>query len=711
MQCVKWLFVCILLLVVMIVGGCDTTNGERLRYPMTAKVDTVDNYFGVQVPDPYRWLEDDHSEATREWVDAQNKVTQHYLSSIPYRTKISQRLTEVWNYPRMGVPFRKAGMRFYSRNNGLQNQNVWFVEKQGVIKELIDPNKLSSEGTTALTQLSVSSDGRYVAYAVSHGGSDWNEIYVKEIETGKQLDDHLLWVKFSDIAWRGNGFYYSRYPEPVHGQALTGENLNCRLYYHRLGTAQAADELVFEDADAPARGFFAQTTHNEQYLVVSVSESTSGNGVYWKDLMSSDALMIRAINKFDSDFIFVGHASGRLMFLTNYQAPRYRLVAIDPKQCQEADWTEIISQHPVDVMRDVSYVGGRLVARYEHDACSRVDVYALNGELLFPVQLPGPGTVEGFVGEPDDAHPFFSFSSFTHPAVICQYNLQENQSAIFYQTSLDFPFDQYETRQVFYKSADGTTIPMFLVHQKGLVPNGTHPVWLYGYGGFNISLTPWFDVKRLLWLENGGILAVPNLRGGGEYGEKWHQSGTLLQKQNVFDDYIAAAEYLISNDYTSAGRIVAQGGSNGGLLVAAVANQRPDLFGAMIPQVGVLDMLRYHKFTIGRYWAVDYGISEDSEEMFTYLMSYSPIHNVCSGVAYPPILVTTANHDDRVVPAHSFKYVATLQANYIGSNPILIRVDVNAGHGAGKPVAKTIDEWTDIYSFVFKAFNIQPCYK
>lgn len=695
-----------------VLWSCSMEKQSRLNYPLSVKGDTIDTYFGRPVADPYRWLEDDQSEQTKAWVEAQNKVTSDYLSTIPYRQQIHKRLTDIWNYPRMGVPFIQGGYYFYSRNNGLQNQNVYFVQRgeQGESREILDPNKLSEAGTVALSNFSVSKDGQYLGYGISTGGSDWNELFVKNIETNETLTDHLKWVKFSEIAWQGNGFYYSRYPQPKAGDQLKGENIDCQICFHRVGTPQSEDLLIYEDKVNRNWGFSAEVSEDEKYLVISVTESTSGNAVYYKDLSGSNSQMVKAVTSFDSDFIFVGHLNGKLLFLTNHSAPRYRLVGIDPKKPSVENWHEIISQHPTDVLQEVSSVGGQLFAVYQHDAHSQVVVCDATGKMLYPLELPGLGTVTGFYGEAKDSVTYYSFSSYTYPSVIYKYHIAENRSEVHYQTKIDFDLNNYETRQVFYKSQDGTSIPMFLVHKKGIKQDGKNPVWLYGYGGFNISLTPGFDVRRLVWLENGGIFAVANLRGGGEYGEAWHRAGTLLKKQNVFDDFVGAARYLIDEGYTSPKQIVAQGGSNGGLLIGAVVNQHPELFAAAFPQVGVLDMLRYHKFTIGRYWATDYGTSEQSEEMFTYLMSYSPLHNIRENIDYPPIMVTTADHDDRVVPAHSFKYIATMQEKYQGTNPVIIRIDINAGHGAGKPVSKLIDEWADVYSFAFKQLKMDVKY-
>ncbi|MFT3737862.1 MAG: prolyl oligopeptidase family serine peptidase [Breznakibacter sp.] len=690
--------------------ACTMTNERKLIYPVTAKVDTVDVYFGTQVADPYRWLEDDQSNETKAWVVAQNKLTDSVLSAIPYRVAINERLTKIWNFERMGIPFKKGGYYFFSKNNGLQNQSVVYIQKDlsATPEVILDPNTLSEKGTVALSGFSVSKDGKYFGYSLASAGSDWNEFFVKEISTDKMLDDHIKWVKFSGMEWHKDGFFYSRFPAPEKGDQLKGENKHNKVYYHRLGTSQEEDVLVYEDPSHPDWMYNVSLTDDEKYLVITVVESTTGNAVYFKDLSKPNSPVVKAVESFDNDFELVTHHNGMLVFLTNHNAPNYRLIGIDPKNPALTDAVEIIPAHEKDVLKSVSYVGGKVLANYTKDARSEIKVFDPAGKYLNDLELPSIGTAAGLYGGMDDQTTFYSFSSYTYPSVIYQYDVAGNKSEVFYQTQIDFDLSAYETDQVFYTSSDGTKVPMFVVHKKGIKLDGSHPVWLYGYGGFNISLNPSFDVRRLVWLENGGVYAVANLRGGGEYGETWHQAGTKLNKKNVFNDFVSAAEYLIDNGYTSPGRIVAQGGSNGGLLIGASINQAPELFGVAFPQVGVLDMLRYHKFTIGRLWATDYGTSEESQEMFEYLLSYSPLHNISADKNYPAVMVTTGDHDDRVVPAHSFKYAATLQNVYKGNNPMLIRIETEAGHGAGKPTSKIIEELADIYAFAFYRLGIEP---
>jgi len=697
----------------MFLFSCQMKQSKHLVYPVTAKCDTVDTYFGTKVSDPYRWLEDDQSEQTKNWVKAQNQVTQDYLSKIPYREQIHQRLSAIWNFERMTSPFKEGGRYFFSKNDGLQNQNVFYVQDKltDMPKMILDPNSFSDKGTVALSAFSVSRDGKYLGYGLSKGGSDWNELYVKDIDSDSVLADHIQWVKFSTIAWFGKGFFYSRYPEPKAGDQLKGENKNSKVYYHQLGDDQSKDQLIYEDREHPEWGFSVEVTDDEQYLVISVTESTSGNAVYIKSLRSDSSPVVKLVEGFDNDFMFAEHLNGQFYFLTNNDAARYKLVAIADNKLGGAQFTDVIPQDATDVLTQVSFVGNRLIANYMKDARSLVKIYQPDGTYLHDLQLPGIGTAAGFIGSTKDDVTFYSFSSFNYPSVIYKYDATQNQSAVYYQTKIDFDLSDYETEQLFFPSKDGTKVPVFVVHKKGLKLDGSHPLWLYGYGGFNISLNPAFDIRRLVWLENGGVYAVVNLRGGGEYGEEWHLAGTKMHKQNVFDDFIGAAQFLIEKGYTSPKRIVAQGGSNGGLLIGATVNQAPELFGVAFPQVGVMDMLRYHQFTIGRYWATDYGTSEESKEMFDYLLAYSPVHNVKPMNTFPAIMVTTADHDDRVVPAHSFKYIAALQEGAQTDIPRLIRIDTDAGHGAGKPTSKLIDEWADLYVFAFYNLSIEPSFK
>ena len=681
---------------------------EPVQYPETKKCDTVDNYFGTAVPDPYRWLEDDYSEETANWVKAQNAVTQQFLSQIPYREQMKSHLMDIMNYPKEGAPWKKGDRYFFYRNDGLQNQSVLYYKNtlDGEAVELLDPNKLSDDGTVALSTLDISDDGNYLGYAISRNGSDWQEIYVKNIETGEVLNDHLVWVKFSGIAWKDDGFFYSRFPEPKN--ELSGVNENGKLYYHKIGTDQSTDQLAYEDRTNPNLSFSADVV-NKRYLVIYGSESTSGNSLYFKDLDKKNAQFVKAVTTFEDDYSVVDELNGNLLVMTNHDAPEYKVVSIPMDNPAPENWKDIIPAAK-EVLAGVSHMGQRLIANYTKDARSLVKIFDERGKFLGNLDNDMIGSIGGFAGEPEETETFYTVTSYITPATIYRYDITNNKSTLYKKSEIDFNSDDYTTEQVFYTSKDGTKVPMFITHKKGIKMDGNNPTLLYGYGGFNISLTPGFSVTRIAWLEQGGVLAVANLRGGGEYGRTWHEAGTKMQKQNVFDDCIAAAEYLIAQKYTSPEKLALQGGSNGGLLVGAVVNQRPDLFAVAIPQVGVMDMLRYHKFTIGRYWAVDYGTSEDSKEMFEYLYKYSPLHSIQNGVEYPAILVTTADHDDRVVPAHSFKYAAALQNSDIGDRPHLIRIESNAGHGGGKPLDKTIEETVDIFSFIFFNMGVEVKY-
>lgn len=679
-----------------------------LKYPETRKVDQVDNYHGTEVVDPYRWLEDDNSEETKAWVAAQNEVSFGYLEKIPFREQLNKRLTEIWDYPRMGIPTRRQGMYFYFYNSGLQNQAVLYIkenlEDEGRV--FLDPNTFSEDGTVALSSLSISKDGKYAGYGISRAGSDWQEFFVRDIETGKDLDDHIKWIKFSGMSWYKDGFYYSRYPEPEEGEALSGSNENNRVYYHKLGTPQSEDMLVFEDTKFPLRSYTVGVTDDAQYAVITASESTNGNAFGFKKI--SDEKFTWLVDTFDKNFSVVGNKDNIMFVLTNHDAPKYKLLAIDLNNPDPSNWTDLIPEEDF-VLQSCSYVGGKLIASYLKDAYDVVKVYDTDGNYQYDIEFPGIGNVGGFAGEEDEEITFYSFNSFNYPPVIFKYDIENNTSEVYYTSEVDFDGSQYETNQVFYESKDGTKVPMFIVHKKGLKLNGKNPTMLYGYGGFNIVQSPGFSITRAAWLEQGCVYAVANIRGGGEYGEKWHQAGTKLRKQNVFDDFIAAAEYLIDNNYTSSEKLGILGGSNGGLLVGAVVNQRPELFAAAIPAVGVMDMLRFHKFTIGRYWTADYGSSDNPEE-FEYLYGYSPLHNISSEKDYPAIMVTTADHDDRVVPAHSFKYIATLQEKYKGDNPVIIRIETDAGHGAGKPTSKAIEEATDNWAFFWYNMGFKPVF-
>lgn len=680
-----------------------------LQYP-EAKKDTVkDNYFGTIVTDPYRWLEDDNSSETAEWVKAQNTITEKYLETIPFRNELKTRLEKIWNYPKLGVPFKKGDRYFFFKNDGLQNQSVLYMQQNIDAKAelLLDPNTLSEDGTIALSDISISNDGKYMAYTISRGGSDWNEIYVMDIESRKKLDDNILWVKFSGISWYQNGFYYSAYDAPAEGQALSGSNQYHKVYYHKLGSKQIEDQLIFEDKEHPLRNFGAYLTEDEQFLLISESESTSGNALYMKKTTEMEKPFLKIAEGFDYEYSVVDHLGEKLLVQTNDEAPLRKLVLIDPKNPEKKNW-QIILPESENVLESVSLVGDRILAEYLKDANTKAYFFDYQGKLIKELQLPTLGTVAGFNGEKDDFTAFYGFTSFTFPTTIYRYDLKTDKSSVYTASGVDFNPDNFVTEQLFFTSKDGTKIPMFIIHKKGIKKDGNNPLLLYGYGGFNVSLTPSFSISRIPFIEQGGIYVTVNLRGGGEYGEEWHQSGTKLNKQNVFDDFIGAAEYLIQEKYTQPSKLAILGGSNGGLLVGACMTQRPDLFKVAIPIVGVMDMLRYQNFTIGWAWAGDYGRSDDNEEMFKYLFGYSPLHNLKKGVEYPSTLAITADHDDRVVPAHTFKFMAELQSKQKGNQPVIVRIETKAGHGAGKPTAKQIEETTDMYSFIMYNLGMHP---
>jgi prolyl oligopeptidase len=697
----------LLIILTLIAMGC--TQQATFIYPETAKGDVVDNYHGTEVPDPYRWLEDDMSDETADWVKAQNEVTFSYLESIPFRDALKERMTEIWNYPKMGTPFKEGDLYFYSYNTGLQNQSVLYMKKsleeEGEV--FLDPNGFSDDGTVALAGLSFSNDHKYAAYGISRGGSDWREFFIKDVETGMDLEDHLEWIKFSGMSWYKDGFFYTRYDKPEEGDKMKGANINAKVYYHRAGSGQSEDLLIHRDEAHPEWGFFVGVTEDEQYMFLAVEESTSGNALAFRKAGIDDSPFTWLDEDFDDDYSPIGNHKNMLYVLTNNEAPLYRLVGIDLNNPGRENWVDIIPEHEKNVLESATLAGGKIIASYIQDASNTACVYQLDGSKLHEVSIPGIGSIGGFSGKMKDNTAFYSFTSFNYPTTTFKYNIEENISELFYTPEVDFDAEAYETKQVFYPSKDGTSIPMFIVHKKGVELNGSNPTLLYGYGGFNISMTPSFSTTRAVWLEQGGVFALANLRGGGEYGEAWHEAGTVLQKQNVFDDFIAAAEYLIAEQYTSSKRLAIYGGSNGGLLIGAVINQRPELFAAAIPMVGVMDMLRFHKFTIGRYWTVDYGSSDEPEE-FKYLLGYSPIHNIAADMNYPAVLITTGDHDDRVVPAHSFKYAATLQEKYSGKNPVMIRINTDAGHGAGKPTDMAIQEYTDVWSFIYKNMDFTP---
>lgn len=698
-----------LLVAVLGLMSCTEKKIKVKVYPQTKKVDTVDTYFGVQVPDPYRWLEDDMSEETAEWVKAQNAVTFDYLSQIPFRAALKERIEKIWNYPKYGTPFYKGNTFFFFKNDGMQNQSVLYIQDglDGEPRVFLDPNTLSEDGTTSLSTLALSNDGKYFGYGISKGGSDWNEFYVIDILTGKQLDDKLEWIKFSGIAWEKDGFYYSRYDAPK-GSELSVKNEYQKVYYHRIGTPQSDDILVFQNKEFPQRNFSADVTTDETYLLVYERETTQGNTLYAKKLTDPKASFVMIAEGFDYNHSVIENYGDKLLLFTNRNAPKYKLVLVDPSNPAEENWVTIIPEKE-EVLKSVQVANNMLVAEYMKDASSRAYVYDYEGKLKYELSLPGIGTLGGFSGDKNNSLAFYSYTSFTFPNTVYKFDMAQNKSEIYKTSEVDFNPDLYETKQIFYTSKDGTKVPMFIVHKKGIKLNGKNPTLLYGYGGFNVSVMPSFSISRLLLLENDGVFALANIRGGGEYGKEWHEAGTKLKKQNVFDDFIAATEYLIAEKYTSPEKLAIQGGSNGGLLVGACINQRPDLFKVALPAVGVMDMLRFHKFTIGWAWTGDYGSSEDSAQ-FHYLLGYSPLHNIKDGVEYPAVLVTTADHDDRVVPAHSFKYIAALQEKYKGENPVLIRIETQAGHGAGKPTDKIIDEAADTWSFIFYNLGVKPNY-
>ncbi|MDD3892569.1 MAG: prolyl oligopeptidase family serine peptidase, partial [Bacteroidales bacterium] len=654
-------------------------NQSKLKYPETFKEDVSDTYFGTQVSDPYRWLEDDKSERVADWVKEQNEVTFGYLNSIPFRGSIKNRLSELFDYSSVSAPFMEGGKIFSYRREGMQDQWVLYVQSSAddEPKVLIDPNKFSDDGTVALSNVAVSRDGKYIAYAVADGGSDWNKIKVRLIDSAKDLDDEVKWVKFSSIQWFKDGFFYSCYDAPQGGSELSTKNEYHKVYYHKVGTSQNDDKLVFQNQAEPLRNLSAQVTSDEKFLIISESESTQGNSLYIRNL-NTDHDFIKLTTSFDYNYQVLDHFDNNLYVLTNFRSPKYKLIKINVNTLDIGNWRDVIPEKK-DVLESCVLAGGKIIATYIEDVKNKMEVYSLAGEKLHQVELPTLGTVGGVSSKFKDSKAFYTFTSFTFPSVIYSFNTDTYESEVYFKPEIDFDSDAFETKQVFYKSNDGTDIPMFIVHKKGIELDGNNPTLLYGYGGFNVTVKPSFSVSRVVWLENGGVFALANIRGGGEYGENWYRSGTKLNKQNVFDDFIAGAEYLIAEGYTSNRKLAIQGGSNGGLLVGAVVNQRPDLFKAAIPQVGVMDMLRFHKFTIGWAWVNDYGSSEDSIQ-FVNLYNYSPIHNVRSGVKYPAILVTTADHDDRVVPAHSFKYIATIQdKQHRGSNPKLIRIQTRAG--------------------------------
>jgi prolyl oligopeptidase len=688
------------------VHAVDRPTAGTLVYPKAKTVGQVDDYHGVKVADPYRWLEDTDSADTKSWVEEENKLTFGYLDQIPYRKSIRDRMTKLWNFERFTVPRQQGGRYFYQHNNGLQNQNVLLVADSlnAEPRTLLDPNTLSSDGTVALAGTAYTDDGKLLAYGTAASGSDWEEWHVRDVGTGKDLPDLIKWVKFSGASWSkdGQGFYYSRFDEPK-GTALRDTNYFQKLYYHKVGTPQAEDKLTYERPDNKELGFGGQVTDDGHYLVIYVSQGTSPkNRLYYKDLTKPDSQVVRLLDDFDASYQFVDNDGPVFWIKTDLDAPRGRLIAIDTRHPEKTNWKTLVAQS-ADKLEDANVVDNLFLLGYLKDAKTEVRVHDLSGKLLRTVDLPGIGTAAGFSGKRTDKETFYSFTSFISPTTIYRYVPQTGTSSVFKKPKVEFDADKYETKQVFYNSKDGTRVPMFLTYKKGLKLDGQNPTLLYAYGGFDISLTPGFSIPTVVWLEMGGIYAQPNLRGGGEYGEDWHLAGTKAKKQNVFDDFIAAAEWLIANKYTSTPKLAIRGGSNGGLLIGAMLTQRPDLFGATLPLVGVMDMLRFQKFTIGWAWTSDYG-SSDNPEDFKALYAYSPLHNLKPGTKYPPTMIATADHDDRVVPGHSFKFAATMQADQAGAAPVLIRIETKAGHGAGKPISKIIDQTADEWSFV--AYNL-----
>ena len=677
-----------------------TMTAQKKIYPNAPKDGTVDTYFGVKIPDPFRPLEANRSKETAEWVAAENKITNEYLAKIPFRSKLLKRLKEVADYEKVGAPFKKNGKWYVFKNNGLQNQSVLYQmdELGGALHEFLDPNKLSTDGTVALQGISFSKDGRYMAYVISRSGSDWQEIYVKDVATGELLSDHIEWAKFGGAQWCGNGFYYSAYDAPEKGKEYSSKNEVHKVYYHKIGTPQGQDVLFYQNPAHPLRFYSVSLNKEETMMFLHESGAGSGMNLYVRDLRVPDAQFIQMTSNMDLQYSPIETVGDNIYLLTNDGAPRGRVMVADIHKPGFKDWKELIGESK-GVLEDVQFADDKLVLTYSQDASTHLYVYSLEGKELNEIKLPTVGRA-GFSGERGQKECFYSFASFTVPGTIYQYDMAQNKSTVYTEPKVKFDLGKYTTEQVFFISKDGTHVPMFLTYRKGLKHNGKNPALIYGYGGFNISLSPNFSSMRIPFLENGGIYVQVNLRGGSEYGEEWHVAGTKMQKQNVFDDFISAAEWLVTNSFTSKDHIAIMGGSNGGLLVGACMTQRPDLFKVCIPQVGVMDMLRYHKFTIGWNWAPDYGTSEDSKEMFEYLYSYSPLHNLKKGVSYPATLVTTADHDDRVVPAHSFKFAATLQECQGGTAPVLIRIDSKAGHGGGKPLAKQLEEQADIYSFI-----------
>ncbi|WP_452598657.1 prolyl oligopeptidase family serine peptidase [Pontimicrobium sp. MEBiC01747] len=712
--------VALCLLTLSIIMSCKEEEKESMKrkeitvtYPETKKVDTVTNYFGTEVKDPYRWLEDDKSKETGDWVKEQNVTTYGYLDNIPYRDELKERLSKIWNYEKVGAPFKEGDYTYFYKNDGLQNQYVIYRYKTGDNPEtatvFLDPNTFKKDGTISLGGTSFSKDGKTLAYSISEGGSDWRKVLIMDVETKELIEDTIVDVKFSGMSWYKNeGFYYSSYDKPK-GSELSAKTDQHKVYYHKLGTSQKDDKLIYGGTeDEKHRYINGGVTEDNRYLIITPRVSTSGNKLYIKDLTKPNAPLVEIIGNTDSDTYVIENVGSKLYLVTNLNAPNRKVVTVDASNPTPEHWVDFIPE--TEQVLSPSTGGGYFFANYMVDAISKVLQYDYSGKLIREVELPGVGSAGGFGAKKEAKELYYSFTNYVTAGNIYKYDIKSGTSELFRKSKIDFNSEDYESKQIFYTSKDGTKVPMIITHKKGIKLNGKNPTILYGYGGFNVSLTPSFSIANAVWMEQGGIYAVPNLRGGGEYGKEWHDAGTQLKKQNVFDDFIAAAEYLIENNYTSSDYLAIRGGSNGGLLVGATMTQRPDLMKVALPAVGVLDMLRYHTFTAGAGWAYDYGTAEQSKEMFEYLKGYSPVHNVKPGVEYPATMVTTGDHDDRVVPAHSFKFAAELQDKQTGNNPTLIRIETDAGHGAGTPVSKTIEQYADIYGFTLfnMGFDVLP---
>ncbi len=709
----KLLFFLLPAILLVSCNQAQKTKQMALHYPQPKRVDSSSTFFGVVVKDPYRWMENENDPALKQWIKQEQSLTEKYLSQIPYRSALYKRLKQLYNYQRQTAPFYKGGWFFFFKNNGLQNQSVLYVQKNLNSKPeiLLDPNKFSKDGTVALSTFSVSNDGKYLGYAISRSGSDWQEIHVRNIQTKKDLPDTIKWAKFSGITWYKDGFFYCRYPQPPKGQVLTEQNINQKVYYHKLGTDQKQDKLVFQDPQNPQNGFSVDISSDEHFLVIFEWHGTSGMKVFFKDLTKPNSKFVPINNNYKYDFFFVDDLDGKLLFVTNDNAPNYKLIAVDPNNPQPEHWQDLLPERNYPLKSVQIADNNIIIARYLKDVVSYIDVFDHTGKLLYHLNLTAPGTAS-ISSSKKLNFGFITLTSYTYPGTIFKFDIQTGKLQKYWEPKLNgIDLNNYVTEEKFYKSFDGTKIPIFIVHKKDIKLNHKNPAWLYGYGGFDISITPYFSPIRLLWLENGGVFAVANIRGGGEYGEKWHEQGMLLHKKNVFKDFIWAAKYLINQGYTDSTLLVIQGASNGGLLIGAVMNMDPTLFKVAFPQVGVMDMLRYYKFTIGRAWASDYGLPTQSKQMFEYIYSYSPLHNIRCGKnrVYPATMVMTADHDDRVVPAHSFKYIATLQYKCKNNpNPLLIRIEHKAGHGGGKPVSKILQEWADMYAFAYWNLGIEP---